>query len=289
MRLRTAILNGTPATVAVRDEETYAVVDATRPLDDSLRHGVLSRHARPEHIDLTMLPTVARRATEPATLIQHPGKLWGIGLNYREHAGDLDETAPTEPASFLKGAHTLTEPGGPIEIPHGSTGTTSEAEFGLVIGKHARHVPAARWRDYVAGICLILDQTEESVLRRNPRFLTRAKNSPTFLVLGADLITLDEVEAACDGDVSHLQVATKLNGTLVRRNIAANMSFPPDHLVSFHSDLMPLHPGDLISTGTPGAAHITAGDSVSCEITGLATLTVDVVDAALSSARSTRV
>lgn len=288
MRLRTTLIDGTAATVALLDEDTYAVIDARRSLDESLRNGVLAGFQRPEHIDLTRLPTIARAATAPATLIARPGKLWGIGLNYREHAGDLDENAPDEPASFLKGDHTLTAPGGAIEIPTGSTGTTSEAEFGLVIAKPARNVPRFHWRDYVAGICLILDQTEENVLRRNPRFLTRAKNSPTFLVLGADLITLDEVDAVCGGDIGNLEVATKLNGQLIRRNTAANMSFPPDYLVSFHSELMPLNPGDIISTGTPGAAHIHAGDSITCEVTGLGTLTVDVVDATpLSPLRST--
>jgi 2-keto-4-pentenoate hydratase/2-oxohepta-3-ene-1,7-dioic acid hydratase in catechol pathway len=109
--------------------------------------------------------------------------------------------------------------------------------------------------------------TAEDILQRNPRFLTRAKNFDTFFSFGPELITPDEVL-----DVMRLQVGTWKNGSLHRENLVANMAFPPHYLVAFHSNVMTLYPGDIISTGTPGAVVIEAGDMAECRIHGLGTL-----------------
>jgi hypothetical protein len=90
----------------------------------------------------------------------------------------------------------------------------------------------------------ILDQTAEDVLRRNPGFLTRAKNFPTFFYFGPDLVPLDEVRT----DLARLEVQTVHNGSVVRRNTVSHMAFSPEFLVSFHSEVMPLFPGDIIYT-----------------------------------------
>jgi 2-keto-4-pentenoate hydratase/2-oxohepta-3-ene-1,7-dioic acid hydratase in catechol pathway len=128
-------------------------------------------------------------------------------------------------------------------------------------------------------VCLILDQTAETILRRNPRFLTRSKNFPTFLSAGPDLITLDEALAPFDGGLQRVVVETRLNGELVRANKVANMMFPPDYLVAFHSQVMPLFPGDVISTGTPGAVALRPGDIAECRIPFLGELRNPVVAA----------
>jgi 2-keto-4-pentenoate hydratase/2-oxohepta-3-ene-1,7-dioic acid hydratase in catechol pathway len=120
---------------------------------------------------------------------------------------------------------------------------------------------------YIAGYCLIIDMTAEDILQRNPRFLTRAKNFDTFFSFGPELITPDEVL-----DVLRLRVGTWKNGELHRDNVVANMAFPPHYLVAFHSNVMTLYPGDIISTGTPGAVVIESGDVAECRIEGLGTL-----------------
>ena len=120
----------------------------------------------------------------------------------------------------------------------------------------------------IAGYCLIIDMTAEDILQRNPRFLTRSKNFDTFFSFGPELITPDEVL-----DVLRLQVGTWRNGALHRENVVANMAFPPSYLVSFHSQVMTLYPGDIISTGTPGAVVIEHGDVAECRIEGLGSLT----------------
>ena len=174
---------------------------------------------------------------------------------------------PDEPASFLKGDHTIIGAGDPIPLPPQSARVTAEAELGLVIGRECRWVSEAEALDHVAGVCVVLDQTAEDIFQRNLRFMTRAKNFPGFLSLGSELLTLDEL-----GPLPDVRVTTVRNGEVVRSGTVADMIFSPAHLVSFHSAVMPLYPGDVISSGTPGAAVLHEGDVVEARIDGLSTL-----------------
>ncbi len=200
-------------------------------------------------------------------LYRHPRKIWGIGLNYRDHAKDLEAIYPDEPASFIKGDQTIIGPGDVIELPPESERVTAEAELGVIIGKPCRRVSEADALSYVAGYCLILDMTAEDILQRNPRYLTRSKNFDTFFSFGPELVTTDEVP-----DVLALRVGTWNNGVLHRDNLVGHMQFPPAQLVSFHSHVMTLFPGDIISTGTPGAVVIADGDLAECRIDGMGVL-----------------
>lgn len=207
-------------------------------------------------------------------LYRHPRKIWGIGLNYVEHAADLSEKAPdTEPASFLKPDTTIIGPGDEIQIPVQSERTTAEAELGLIIGKKTKNVSEEEAPFVIAGYTTIIDMTTEDILQRNPRYLTRSKSFDTFFSFGPCLVTPDEVS-----DVNALEVTTVINGHEHRSNIVANMTFKPWYLVSFHSKVMTLLPGDIISTGTPGAVVISDGDSVECHIDGFPMLANTVKD-----------
>jgi 2-keto-4-pentenoate hydratase/2-oxohepta-3-ene-1,7-dioic acid hydratase in catechol pathway len=121
----------------------------------------------------------------------------------------------------------------------------------------------------------VLDQTAEDILERDPRFLTRSKNFPTFFAFGPELMTIDE--ALVDGSLDHLRVATVINGVVHRQAPVEDMTFDPAGLVAFHSDVMPLFPGDILSTGTPGAVALAAGDVVEARIDGLAALRMRVL------------
>jgi len=222
--------------------------------------------------------------TDPASLrwappYRHPPKLWGIGLNYVDHADDLAAAHPTAPASFMKGDHTIIGPGEPIVLPAQSRRVTAEGELGIVIGRECRNVDEAEALEYVAGVCCVLDQTAEDILAENPRFLTRAKNFPIFFAFGPHLVTTDEVLARF-GSLADIVVGTYRNGTLQRSNSVANMLYSPQMLISFHSKVMPLLPGDVISTGTPGAVVISDGDVAECRIAGIGSLVNPVVGAA---------
>lgn len=220
--------------------------------------------ATPEKLDVSTL--------EFGPLYRRPRKIWGIGLNYREHAADLSAPFPTEPASFMKTDQTIIGRGEAIVLPPQSERVTAEGELGLIIGKLCRNVTEDEALAYVAGVCLIIDMTAEDILQRNPRFLTRAKNFDTFFSFGPELITLDELP-----DLNTLQVATYKNGEVHRENVVANMAFPPRYLVAFHSQVATLYPGDIISTGTPGAVVIEQGDVAECRIEGLGSLKNPVV------------
>ncbi|MDQ4054368.1 MAG: fumarylacetoacetate hydrolase family protein [Actinomycetota bacterium] len=207
---------------------------------------------------------------------RHPRMLLGIGLNYVEHAKDLAEGVPEEPASFIKGDHTVIGPGEDIPIPWQSARTTAEAELGVVIGRYCRNVEPEGALSCVAGVCPVLDQTAEDILERNPRFLTRAKNFPGFFSFGPEIVPLQEaIDAA--GSLADVEVSTVINGSVHRSNTVYHMRYDPAFLISFHSKVMPLFPGDIISTGTPGAVHIKPGDVVECRIPGVGTLRNPVV------------
>ncbi|MHC4915889.1 MAG: fumarylacetoacetate hydrolase family protein [Planctomycetota bacterium] len=209
-----------------------------------------------------------------APLYRRPRKIWGIGLNYREHAADLDERAPTgEPASFMRPDTAIVGPGEEILVPRQSEKTTAEAELALVFGARCRDVPRRDWQDVLAGFTTVIDCTAEDILRRNPRNLTQAKSFDTFFSFGPVLVTPDEV-----GDASKLRVRTVVNDRVRAADVVANMTFPPDFLVAYHTAIWTALPGDVISTGTPGAAAITDGDVVECRIDGFPALRNPVRD-----------
>lgn len=197
-------------------------------------------------------------------LYRKPRKIWGIGLNYAEHAGDLSETAPSEePASFMRPDTSIIGPGDEIKLPPQSDRVTGEAELGVVIGWEAKDISERAVPSVIAGFTTILDMTAEDILRRNPRYLTRSKSFDTFFSFGPQLLTPDEV-----GELGELEVQTLLNGEVLRRNTVSSMMFSPSWLVSFHSKVMTLLPGDVISTGTPGAVVIEDRDVLGCRIDG---------------------
>jgi 2-keto-4-pentenoate hydratase/2-oxohepta-3-ene-1,7-dioic acid hydratase in catechol pathway len=209
-----------------------------------------------------------------APLYRHPSKICGIGLNYAEHAADLSEKTLTDiPGSFMKPDTTIIGHGDTIDIPFQSNKTTAEAELGIIIGKKCKNVDQKNWLDVVAGFTTILDMTAEDILRQNIRYLTLSKSFNTFFSFGPQMMTPDEIE-----DISKLKVATVINGDVHAENVISNMAFPPDFLVSFLSGIMTLLPGDIISTGTPGAVEINEGDIVECKINGFIPLKNPVKD-----------
>ena len=217
---------------------------------------------------------IAKSSAEYAPLYRHPSKIWGIGLNYVDHAGDLAEKAPTiAPASFAKFDTTIIGPNEQIQVPLQSDKTTAEGELGIIFGKRCKNIEEADWLSVVAGFTALIDMTAEDILRLNPRYLTRAKNFDTFFAFGPELITPDEID-----DVTKLKVATVINGEIYAQNVVSNMTFPPSYLVSFHTKVATMLPGDIICTGTPRAVHIQHGDIAECRIDGFEPLKNPVVD-----------
>ena len=207
-----------------------------------------------------------------APLYRNPKRIFGIGLNYVDHAGDIGSAAPQGfPGSFFKMADTLIGPGDEIHLPtlKEAQKTTAEAELGVIMGKDCRDVSEENWLDAVVGYTTILDMTEESILKGNdfvkgnPRYLCIVKNFPTFFSFGPELVTPDEVP-----DVLKLNVQSVLNGQVYAENVVNNMTHRPARLVSLHSSIQGWYAGDILSTGTPRAFHIQDGDIAECRIQG---------------------
>jgi len=204
------------------------------------------------------------RPLAPAPALRRPEKILGIGLNFRAHAEDLAEAAPSEePASFFKPRSTIVGPGDAIRLPPESRRVTAEAELAVVIGAPSRGLadPAGA----VLGYLPALDMTAEDILRRNPRFLTRAKSFDTFLALGQWIVTPDEIGRPLEA----VRVSTVRNGAAAKSAALAAMTFGPRELVAFHSRVFPWRPGDLLLTGTPGAVVIEPGDEVAAIVEGV--------------------
>ena len=202
-----------------------------------------------------------------------PPKIWCIGLNYKTHADDISATQPEEPGSFMKPASCMFQPGGEIVLPPPeiSNDVDAEGELGIIIGRSCRFVPAEKAREVIYGFTTTMDVTALDVLRKNPRYLTRAKSIDTFFSFGPVVVTADEVP-----DIEGLEVVTGYNGSICSQDFVRNMKTRPLDLIAFHSDFFTLHPGDLISTGCPKGARIQAGDAVKSRIDGIGELTATV-------------
>ena len=212
-------------------------------------------------------------SVEPRLPYPVPPKIWCIGLNYKSHAEDISAVQPEEPGSFMKPASCMFQPGGEIVLPppEVSDDVDAEGELAVIIGRSCRFVPVGKAREVIYGFTTTLDLTALDVLRKNPRYLTRAKSIDTFFSFGPVIVTSDEVS-----DIDALEVITEHNDGVCSRDFVRNMKHRPLNLVSFHSDFFTLHPGDVISTGCPKGARIKPGDSVRARIEGVGTLTATV-------------
>jgi 2-keto-4-pentenoate hydratase/2-oxohepta-3-ene-1,7-dioic acid hydratase in catechol pathway len=279
MRLASVVVDG-KGTVAVRlDSGGLVPLPALDPALPSDLLSLLRQDLDEEFIAaLTQSAADSPRSTHLDERTVHylpllqPGKILGIGLNYRQHAEELGADLPSEPASFFKAPHTVTGHGSTILLPPQSQRVDAEAELGIVIGKECWQVDQTEALRHVAGVCPILDQTALDILSVNPRFLTRAKNFATFFSCGPWMLTL-HAALATFGTLGAIRVATYRNGQRHRDDALQNAVFDPAFLVSFHSKVMPLYPGDIIATGTPGGAVVDHGDVVQCRIAGVGVLT----------------
>jgi len=203
--------------------------------------------------------------------VTRPGKIIGIGRNYRDHAAELGNTVPAKPLLFFKPPTAVIENGAAIVLPPESQQVDFEGEIGVVIGRPLRRATEADARAAIAGITCVNDVTARDLQRTEEQW-TRAKGFDTFCPVGPRVVAVgarrfDELEVFC-----------RVNGKERQHGRAPDMVFSIVALVSFVSHVMTLEPGDLIATGTPaGVGPLAPGDVVEVEIPGVGVLRNPVV------------
>jgi 2-keto-4-pentenoate hydratase/2-oxohepta-3-ene-1,7-dioic acid hydratase in catechol pathway len=198
------------------------------------------------------------RALDPASLpavdgnprmgscVGNIGKFMCIGLNYADHAAETGADIPEHPILFMKANSAITGPNDDVVMPRGSTKTDWEVELGVVIGKAAKYVSEEDALDYVAGYCLCNDVSERHFQTSLTGQWTKGKSCDTFGPTGPWLVTRDEV-----ADPQNLDMCLDVNGKRMQTGNTKTMIFTVAQVISHLSQLFTLHPGDVISTGTP--------------------------------------
>ncbi|MEP1539117.1 MAG: fumarylacetoacetate hydrolase family protein [Paracoccaceae bacterium] len=200
------------------------------------------------------------------------GKFICIGLNYADHAAESGLELPEEPVVFFKATSSIIGPNDNVEIPRGSVKTDWEVELGVVIGKHTKYVTKEEALDHVAGYCVVNDLSERDFQLHRSGQWVKGKSADTFGPIGPWLVTRDEVP-----DPQNLQMYLEVNGHRYQNGSTATMHFDVATVISHLSQFMSLHPGDVISTGTPPGVgmgqtpetYLIPGDVMTLGIEGL--------------------
>ena len=174
------------------------------------------------------------------------GKFLCIGLNYSDHAAETGAKIPKHPILFLKANSTIIGPNDDVVMPRGSEQTDWEVELGVVIGKEAKYVRKENALDYVAGYCIVNDVSERHFQANLTGQWTKGKSCDTYGPIGPWLVTRDEIK-----DPQNLAMSCDVNGKRMQSGNTATMIFTVAEIIEHLSQLFTLHPGDLISTGTP--------------------------------------
>lgn len=231
-------------------------------------------------VDAAALPIVPADS-RLGPCVSGTGKFICIGLNYADHAAESGLSVPPEPVIFMKATSAIVGPNDPIIIPRTSEKTDWEVELGVIIGTKAKYVSEAEALNHVAGYAVTNDVSERGFQTERAGQWTKGKSCDNFGQLGPWLVTRDEVE-----DPQNLSMWLTVNGQTMQNGSTKTMVYGVAHVVSYLSQFMTLHPGDVISTGTPPGVgmgmkpprYLRAGDVVELGIEGLGQQRQTVID-----------
>ncbi|QDL90913.1 fumarylacetoacetate hydrolase family protein [Paroceanicella profunda] len=244
-----------------------------------LSGAVLADLAALKDIDVSSLPIVSGNP-RLGPCVTGTGKFMCIGLNYSDHAAETGATVPSEPVLFMKATSAICGPNDPIIVPRGSEKTDWEVELGVVIGKAGKYIAEDDAMSHVAGFCTINDVSERAFQAEREGQWTKGKSCDNFGQTGPWLVTPDEA-----GDYDNLKMWCKVNGKTMQDGSTATMVYKVPFLIHYLSQFFTLHPGDIISTGTPPGVglgmkppqFLKAGDVVELGIEGLGEQRQDVI------------
>ncbi|MFF1903104.1 fumarylacetoacetate hydrolase family protein [Kitasatospora sp. NPDC058218] len=255
-----------------QDGTAYDLSGRARDIDGAFLSG-LDPDALARDAAAGLLPVTDIAGQRVGAPVVRPGKVVGIGLNYRDHAVEAGAAIPDEPVIFLKPSNTVVGPYDEVLVPRGGEKTDYEAELAIVIGRTARYLAGHREAaEVIAGYTIANDVTERAFQFERGGQWDKGKSAETFTPLGPWLVTADEV-----ADPQRLPLRLWVNGELRQDGSTAQMIFPVLEIVRYVSQFMVLEPGDVIVTGTPagvtlghpGTPFLTPGDIVEIEIDGL--------------------
>jgi 2-keto-4-pentenoate hydratase/2-oxohepta-3-ene-1,7-dioic acid hydratase in catechol pathway len=208
--------------------------------DDVLTH-IISGNANPR-LEGTSL------ALDEITLLaplQRPPRIFGVGLNYREHAVESKMAVQAVPTVFMKLASSICGPEADVLLPHNASQTDYEAELAVVIGKPGHSIQANDWEQHVFGYTIINDVSARDVQLATSQW-TLGKSFPTFTPMGPAIVTRDEI-----ADPHALDITLTLSGEVMQSANTHDLIFRIPELIAYISSIVPLESGDIISTGTP--------------------------------------
>ncbi|MCG7626916.1 fumarylacetoacetate hydrolase family protein [Epibacterium sp. MM17-32] len=223
-------------------------------------------------LDARALPEL-EGALDYAPCVGGVGKFLCIGLNYSDHAQEVGASPPAHPILFMKANSAIIGACDDVCIPRGSKATDWEVELGVVIGQAAKYVTVEDALDHVAGYCIVNDVSERDFQMQLTGQWTKGKSCDTFGPIGPWLVTADEVP-----DPQALDLSCDVNGQRMQTGHTSRMIFSVAEIISHLSQLMTLHPGDVIATGTPPGVgmgqkptpiFLQEGDVMELEIQGL--------------------
>ena len=223
-------------------------------------------------INPATLPAVAGNPRIGAC-VGNIGKFLCIGLNYSDHAAETGAAIPEHPILFFKANSAIVGPNDDVMMPRGSTHVDWEVELGVVIGKKAKYVSRENALDHVAGYCVVNDVSERYFQTKLTGQWTKGKSCDTFGPTGPWLVTRDEIP-----DPQNLSMSLDVNGKRMQTGNTSTMIFSVAEIIEHLSGLMTLHPGDVITTGTPPGVgmgmkpdpvYLKKGDVMELSIEGL--------------------
>lgn len=261
----------------VRGAEKPGMIDAQGNLRDLSGHvgdiagAVLANLDALRALDPDTLPLVTGNPRMGAA-VGAIGKFICIGLNYADHAAESGMSVPPEPVIFAKYTSAVCGPNDPIIIPRGSQKTDWEVELAFVIGKAGKYISEADAMGHVAGYMVCNDVSERAFQTERSGQWSKGKSSDNFGPIGPWLVTRDEVT-----NPNNLAMWLKVNGETMQNGSSKTMVYQIPYLVSYLSQFFTLHPGDVVSTGTPPGVgmgqkpprYLKAGDVVELGIEGL--------------------
>ncbi|SEN82163.1 ureidoglycolate lyase [Paracoccus alcaliphilus] len=239
---------------------------------DMLDPTSLGRLAALDPQDLPLVDGQPQQDLRLGACVAGVGKFLAIGLNYACHAAETGMEAPAEPVIFTKWTSSITGPDDSLHLPHGSTAADWEVELGVVIGTTAKNIAESEAMEHVAGFCVVNDLSERDWQLRRGGTWDKGKGHDGFGPIGPWLVTRDEI-----ADPGNLRLWLDLDGERMQDGSTQSMIFGVARLVAECSRYGTLHPGDIITTGTPAGVgmgmkpprYLQAGQEMRLGIEGL--------------------